>query len=109
MDARMSNDLITIKALLHQDAVVEIAKAFGMKTQYRGWLEIEQYYRCNPAQVGYFKNWAPTPYASSSPSSPVCDSVCPPMATVVRWTGEIYKLGWRSVQAFISVDRDGRI
>lgn len=103
MEARMSNDLATLKNLLSSSAVIQIEKPWGGSASYRGWDQCQAYFNEHKAEPGVnFKHWRHSETEGAS-----CTGTY--STTIVRWVGQVYKLGWRSVQSSITVDSENQI
>lgn len=103
MEARMSNDLKTLKDLLSSACIIQLEKPWGGSASYRGWDECKVYYNDHKAEPGKnFKHWRHSETEVSSPAGSYS-------TTVVIWVGQVYKFGWRSVQSSITVDSQNQI
>eukprot|EP00746_Dinoflagellata_sp_MGD_P167914 gnl/MRDRNA2_/MRDRNA2_98901_c0_seq1.p1 gnl/MRDRNA2_/MRDRNA2_98901_c0~~gnl/MRDRNA2_/MRDRNA2_98901_c0_seq1.p1 ORF type:complete len:372 (+),score=62.91 gnl/MRDRNA2_/MRDRNA2_98901_c0_seq1:68-1183(+) len=103
MEARLSNDLTTLKDLLSSSAVIQIEKPWGGSASYRGWDQCQVYFNDHKAEPGVnFKHWRHSETEVAS-----CTGTY--STVIVRWIGQVYKLGWRSVQSSITVDSQNQI
>lgn len=102
MEARLSNDLVTLKAVLSKSAVIQVDNPWGGSASYRGWDQIQMYFNMNKAEPGKnFKHWRQIETETSSNGSYP--------TTIVRWVGQVYKMGWWSVQSSMTIDSQNEI
>mmetsp|Transcript_113408 Transcript_113408/g.315750 ORF Transcript_113408/g.315750 Transcript_113408/m.315750 type:complete len:447 (+) Transcript_113408:58-1398(+) len=100
MKARLQNNLDLLRGLFARDAVLAVPTSLGGAVEHRGWRGIEAYLLNNPVKPGCFSGWA---HAHTQDDGRLHQDGRE--TTVVRWTGQVYKLGcWHHLAADIAVD-----